>query len=236
MPRIRTIKPEHWGDHELPNISLQAHLLWIGMWNFSDDKGVIENDPVKIKSDVFPRRTDIRQKQILLWLDQLVKARFIVPLQYANKSYYIHRTFDIHQRIDKPQSSRIPDEVIDHTLAPFNSKNVPGTIPAVLYSSVQESNGEGNGPPTEFSKKNKEKKNLGKKEGPAPPKYSEILEFFDGRMGKQWSEQKIANEAGKFFSHYGAMGWKIRNQAIEDWEMKAIEWMIREQEGSLKTR
>ena len=42
MPRIRTVKPEHWSDKQLSEITLPAHLFWIGTWNFSDDEGVFE--------------------------------------------------------------------------------------------------------------------------------------------------------------------------------------------------
>ncbi len=137
MARIRTVKPEHWNDKDLPKIPMQAHLLWIGMWNFSDDKGVIEADPVMIKSHVFPRRSDVRLEQVTQWLDQLVNARFIVPFVFENESYYVHRTFGTHQRIDKPQSSKIPLQVITNAL---NSKSNPRTIPP--YSSVGDSKGE----------------------------------------------------------------------------------------------
>lgn len=234
MPRIRTIKPEHWDDAKLPKLSFAAHLTWIGMWNFSDDKGVIDADPVLIKNKIFPRRKDIGTPQFVKWLDQLTQEGFIIPFDYANRRYYVTRTFQTHQRIDKPQDSKIPEEVIVNVLSSFNSKNVPGTVASVLYSTVQESKGEGSGPPAEFLKKNNEKKKLEKKEISPPPKYPDVLEFFDGRMNKQWNEQKVANEAGKFFNHYGGMGWKIKGYAIEDWEKKAVEWMIKECEGTFK--
>lgn len=116
MARIRTIKPNHWNDKELSNISLHAHLLWIGTWNFSDDIGVFENDPFLLRSQIFPRRTDIRTEQVVLWLDQLVKARFIVPFTHLGIGYFIHRTFSAHQKIDRPQPSKIPDIIIRRIL------------------------------------------------------------------------------------------------------------------------
>jgi hypothetical protein len=139
MPRIRTVKPEHWNDKELVNISLQAHLLWIALWNFSDDEGVFENDSNLIRSQVFPRRADIRLEQITEWLGQLVKARFIVPFEYKNESYYIHRTFKTHQRIDKPQPSKIPSEIILRLISE-SSRNDQGSIPP--YSKGKEGKGE----------------------------------------------------------------------------------------------
>lgn len=112
MARIRTIKPQHVTDKELPKISLQAHLLWVLNWCFSDDEGVFENDPLLIKSNIFPRRTDIRVEQISQWLGQLEKARYIIPFTHDGESYYINRTFKTHQRIDRPQPSKIPSEII----------------------------------------------------------------------------------------------------------------------------
>ena len=127
MPRIRTIKPEHVNDKELPKISLQAHLLWVLNWCFSDDEGIFENDPLLIKSIIFPRRTDVRIEQINQWLDQLVKARYIIPFTHNGVGYYINRTFRKHQRIDKPQPSKIPEDVILRTFQEC-SENVPPCI------------------------------------------------------------------------------------------------------------
>lgn len=127
MARIRTIKPIHWSDKELPRISLQAHLLWIATWNFSDDKGIFEGDVLLLKSQIFPRRTDIRVEQISQWLDQLVKARFIIPFDFGGQGYYISRTFGTHQRIDKPQDSMIPSDFIEN-LIQENSQNVPRMV------------------------------------------------------------------------------------------------------------
>jgi len=116
MARIRSVKPEHWNDKELPNISLQAHLLWIGMWNFSDDDGILEADPLLIRSQVFPRRVDIRTEQMDQWLGQLVKARFVIPFEYNGSGYYIHRTFKAHQKMDKRKPSKIPKDFYDNVL------------------------------------------------------------------------------------------------------------------------
>ena len=151
MPRIRSVKPEHWNDKELPNISLPAHLLWIGMWNFSDDAGVIEADPLLIRSQVFPRRTDIRTDQIEQWLGQLVKARFIVHLEYHGSVYYIHRTFSTHQKIEKPKPSKIPKEVIDSALkkipdkSPTNPRQVADESPTSPLLVVAGEEGRGKG-------------------------------------------------------------------------------------------
>lgn len=161
MARIRTIKPEHWNDKKLAEISLQAHLLWIALWNFSDDEGIIEADLNLIRSQVFPRRTDIRTEQVEQWIGQLVKARFVILFTYNGGDYLIHRTFKTHQKIDKPKASKIPkafiDNVIKHYQEPFDDSSTtpPRTTDEssgpVEESSVEEGRGEeSKGPPPVF--------------------------------------------------------------------------------------
>jgi hypothetical protein len=148
MARIRTVKPEHWSDKGLTQLSLPAHLLWIGTWNFSDDEGVFENDPVLIKSNIFPRRTDVRVEQVSQWLDQIIKARYIIPFVFDNVSYFIHRTFKAHQKIDRPNPSKVPTELIKKVL------DDNSTIARRSLSSVEESIGEeskGNGAYRKFA-------------------------------------------------------------------------------------
>lgn len=135
MARIRTVKPNHVNDKKLPEVSLQAHLLWLLSWCFSDDEGVLEYDPLLIKSQIFPRRTDIRVEQISQWIDQLIKARFIIPFTYNGESYLLHRTFKTHQKIDRPQPSKIPSDIIRRTIDE-HSENVQPCI--VKESKVKE--------------------------------------------------------------------------------------------------
>ena len=54
MARKRLIDPEFWLDEEISKISDRAKLLYIGMWNFADDSGVLEDIPEKIRVQVFP--------------------------------------------------------------------------------------------------------------------------------------------------------------------------------------
>jgi hypothetical protein len=141
MARIRTIKPQHVNDKELSKISLQAHLFWVLSWCFSDDEGVLENDPLLLKSQIFPRRTDIRIEQVQQWIDQLIKARFVIPFTYDGEGYLLQRTFKIHQKVDRPQGSKIPENVIRRVFDEY-STNVRPCI--VEYSSISLPDGEPN--------------------------------------------------------------------------------------------
>lgn len=111
MPRIRSITPDFWEDERFTNVSLPAWLLYIGMKNFACDDGVILANPIIIKSKVFPAREDIRKQQVSQWLQELVQNSILVPFEYQGKSYYIMDFSS--ERIDKPQKSKIPAEIIE---------------------------------------------------------------------------------------------------------------------------
>lgn len=124
MPRIRTIVPEFWEDERFSNVSLPAWLLYIGMKNFADDNGVILANEVIIKSKVFPAREDVRKQQVSGWLKELIENSILVPFTYENKSYYVMDFSS--ERIDKPQKSKIPEEVIEKA---FSCANFTNPIP-----------------------------------------------------------------------------------------------------------
>ena len=125
MPRIRTIVPEFWEDERFSNVSLPACLLYIGMKNFADDSGVILANETIIKSKVFPAREDIRKQQVSGWLQELIENSILVPFTFENKSYYVMDFSS--ERIDKPQKSKIPAEVIENVLS-GKKQNNPGTF------------------------------------------------------------------------------------------------------------
>jgi 5-methylcytosine-specific restriction endonuclease McrA len=54
MARIRTIKPEFWTDEKIVQLPFVARLLYIGLWNFADDDGLIVEEPERIKLQVLP--------------------------------------------------------------------------------------------------------------------------------------------------------------------------------------
>lgn len=54
MARMRTVKPEFWVDDKIVDLSVLAKLLYIGLWNFADDDGYLEDSPRRIKRQIFP--------------------------------------------------------------------------------------------------------------------------------------------------------------------------------------
>lgn len=101
MARIRTIKPKFWDDRKLAKISRDARLTYIGMWNFSDDLGVIMKNTIWLKSKIFP--FDVIQVQLFeRWVQELVQHGFISLFSYGNEEFYYLPNLTKHQVINRP--------------------------------------------------------------------------------------------------------------------------------------
>lgn len=143
MPRIRSIVPEFWEDERLARISPSALLLFIGMKNFADDQGVIVANEVLIRNKVFPVREDIRRQQVGGWLRELCENSVIVPFAYEGRGYFMMDFSS--ERIDKPQRSKIPQEVIDRVRRAERREETGmfGSVPAGEERRGKERNGRG---------------------------------------------------------------------------------------------
>lgn len=105
MARIRSVKPEFWTDGDMLKLSRDARLFYIGLWNFVDDCGVIEGDPMTLKARVFPC-DNIDVEQLITELESHRKI-----LRYSNgdkKPWLLIKSFINHQVIDRPRKSNNP--------------------------------------------------------------------------------------------------------------------------------
>jgi hypothetical protein len=106
MPRQRIINPEFWLDYEIASIeNPNACLFYIGTWNFSDDYGVIENNPHKLKAQIFPyREVDVSEL-----IDIFVKIGKFIPFKASGKNWLYVKNFLTFQKIKKPSKFRNPE-------------------------------------------------------------------------------------------------------------------------------
>ena len=102
------IKPEFWSDEKLALLSLQARLTYIGLWNLSDDYGVVKGHPAWLKNSIYPY-DDIRLDEFGAWLSELTKIGRIVPFLADGEKFYAIRNFRRHQTIKRPSQIRNPD-------------------------------------------------------------------------------------------------------------------------------
>lgn len=129
MARIRTIKPKFWDDTKIGRITRDARLLYIGLWNFSDDIGVVIGDSIWLKSKIFPY-DQIQIQQFEKWMNELVINGFICLLSYKEERFIYLPSFTRHQVINKPnyEDLNIPKVLIDNAKDSFTEQSRNDTV------------------------------------------------------------------------------------------------------------
>lgn len=115
MARNRVIKPKFWDDAKIGRLTRDARLLYIGLWNFSDDIGVVIGNSIWLKSKIFPY-DQIQIQQFEKWMNELVINGFICLLSYKGERFIYLPNFTRHQVINKPnyEDLNIPKLLIDN--------------------------------------------------------------------------------------------------------------------------
>ena len=109
MPRNRMIKPAFWEDEKIATISYPARLLYIGLWNFSDDYGVVKGHPSWLKNNIFPYDDSLKMTRFKTWLTEIQKLERIIPFSANGESYFYIPKFLEHQKINRPSGMRNPE-------------------------------------------------------------------------------------------------------------------------------
>lgn len=104
MARIRTVKPEFWTDEKIVECSIPARLLFIGMFNFANDRGCMERSPKRIKMQVFP--ADVLDCAPLI--QELITQGLLIEYSVNEQDYLYIRGFNKHQKINRPSATKIP--------------------------------------------------------------------------------------------------------------------------------
>lgn len=102
MARIRTIKPEFWTDEKLVELEPWERLLFIGIWNFSDDDGFLTYSPKRIKMQVFPG-DDL---DVAAGLERLIGAGFLAVFDTEIGPVLQVRNWSKHQKVTHPTPSK----------------------------------------------------------------------------------------------------------------------------------
>lgn len=138
--RIRTVKPEFWKSETLAEVSLEATHLFVGLFNYVDDEGRAKGNINLIKAELFPLREEISRGTVAEWLRELHSIG-VVESYTVNGRDYIHLpTFLEHQRISKPQKSKLPPpedaevQPKDAETEPTNGHSAPSPEPVAEQS------------------------------------------------------------------------------------------------------
>lgn len=141
MPRNRMIKPQFWDDEKIGGLSRDARLLYIAMWNFCDDLGVVRANPVWLKSKVFPF-DQIQIQQFEKICHEILRNGFISLLSYRDERFYYLPKFSLHQKINRPNEEdvNIPKELLFRYLQQITEQSVinHGTITEQSVIKIEE--------------------------------------------------------------------------------------------------
>lgn len=109
MPRNRMIKPDFWDDEKMSQLSRDARLVFIALWNFSDDYAVVKGNHVWLKNHIFPYDDNLELPEFEAWLKELAQKRRIIPFNHNKERYYFITNFEKHQTINRPSQQRNPE-------------------------------------------------------------------------------------------------------------------------------
>lgn len=124
MARIRSIKPEYWSDRSLARqLSRDARLLYIALWNFADEHGRLPGDPRWVKGNCLPYEDDLDPTAVEQLLGELTAAGKVIAYEADGDPYLYLPNLAKHQRLEAAKvPSRFP-------ALPSGDAPPPGTGP-----------------------------------------------------------------------------------------------------------
>jgi len=111
------IDPKFWSDSKITNLDYKHRLLFIGIWNFSDDQGIHTNDGRELKAEIFPC-DDISISEIEEMVERLVSIGLIHKFENKGVNLFHVKKWKVYQYIQKPIPSQysLPHEYDSHTI------------------------------------------------------------------------------------------------------------------------
>lgn len=107
MARLRSIKPEFWTSEQIAECSPIARLLFIGIWNFCDDKGIHPCSAKRLKMEVFPA-DEFTHEQVAEWVLELIDAGLLKAYLHEGEGFLKVTGWAKHQKIDHPNKGGHP--------------------------------------------------------------------------------------------------------------------------------
>lgn len=132
MARIRSIKPEFWSDYRLAqDLTRDERLFYIALWNEADDEGRFLAHPRRLLGVVFPYDDDLHESFIERSLNRLAETGRLILYEVNGEPYGQLTKFKDHQRVNRPQPSKLPAPPEDTRLTE-HSVNTHGSVTAVI--------------------------------------------------------------------------------------------------------
>ena len=130
MSRIRSIHPGIWTDEQFVSLSSFARLLFIGIWNECDDKGIFPWSPLQMKMRVLP--ADNVDAAALM--AELEATNCICRYEIDGKTYGAVRNFAKFQRPKYPNDIHPANDEVLVFAGHFLEKSPKATEPLPNHS------------------------------------------------------------------------------------------------------
>jgi len=105
MARARNIKPGFFRNADLAELSVEARLLFIGLWTIADREGRLDDRPKQIKMEIYPADSF----DVSALLEELADTDMLDRYEVGGKKYIQIVNFTKHQNPHKDErASAIP--------------------------------------------------------------------------------------------------------------------------------
>ena len=139
MPRIRSIKPAFFTSVTIAALALPARLTFVGLWTHVDDEGRCLYDPRLLKAALWPLDDAVSAAAVDDMVLELERHGLVLTYNVDGRNYLQVINFGEHQRISKPQKSKLPP--IPPGTFRARSAPVPGTVSAGREGKGEEGKG-----------------------------------------------------------------------------------------------
>jgi hypothetical protein len=129
MPRIRSVKHQFFLSLKVASVPRDARLLFIGLLTLADREGRLEDQPQRIRVQLFPYDEDISRDSVEKLLNSLEEGSLIQRYEAKGEEYIQIKGFTKHQHchVNEPKST-LPAPTEKSTVrAP--DKHDGGTVP-----------------------------------------------------------------------------------------------------------
>ena len=141
MARKRVIDPKFWTDDKIIELASEQKLLYLGMMNHSDDRGIHKNNPKVLKAEIFPAEDNITSQLVEEYIKVLLTSQLLLIskdgrlLRFAN--------WDIYQKIQHKTPSKYEDEdgniIIEFSY--YDDSSIIGVSPNIInINNIKENN------------------------------------------------------------------------------------------------
>lgn len=107
--RRRVIDPGFWTDSKITELSFDARLLYVGLWQYADDEGLFVEDLKNIKMTLFPDQKFLLENSYR----ELTDAGFFRFGTMTDGARIVEiRRFKNHQHINRPTPSKLRGDFV----------------------------------------------------------------------------------------------------------------------------